>query len=141
MLIRYQDRRIVDYGVFATDPSYYDEIKAVESSVSQTDISGNVPATMTMVLEDGTVLRTKKFVAEDSYNQSFRIVDRDIYEIASKMIANEKHYGDILDIALRYDNSNRFCWYLTIIFYDPFDGFSDGIISFDVESVYWLPDK
>lgn len=141
MLIRYQNRRIVDYGVFTTDPSCYDEIKAVETSTLRTDISGNIPATMKLVLEDGTVLHTKKFVAEDSYNCNFRIIDREIYDQISKMIEKQKYYGDVLDVRLLYDSCNSFSWYLGVTFYNPFDDCSDGVTSFDVESVYWLPEK
>lgn len=137
MLIRYQDRRILDYGVFALKAPYYDSVEAAESTVSRTSLSGNTPATMTMVLEDGTILHTKRFVAINSYNNEFRIIDGKLYETIAKMMESRGHYGDILDILLLCGEG----WSIYVHYYDGLEDFDDGADFFEVESVSWSLEK
>lgn len=137
MTIRYPDRHTIDYGVFALKSSNYDRVEAVESSVLRTNLSGNTPATMTVVLESGVNLSTKKFVATGTGNCEFRILDRVIYEIASKMIAQMGHCGEILDMLLFWSDGDSGPWSVAIRFNNAQEDSSDSCAFFDVAHVSW----
>lgn len=141
MLIRHRRDSFVDYGVFAVNPDNFDNVVAVESSVIKTDISGNIPATMTIMLKNGAVLKTRKFVAKNRYHSDFLIVDRAIYEQISKMLEEMKHYGKILKVSVFHDsNYDEINWHMAVCFNDVWQ-ITDNFVSFDVEHIYWSAEK
>jgi len=139
MLIRYQDGRSIDYGVFALKAPYY-SVDAVESSVRKTELSGINPTIMSVVLDNGTVFHTKKFVGLDSNNSEFRIVDREVYAIIGKMLDSIGHYGEIIDLLLIHYGGESSEWAITVYHDDVLD-LCDGTDFFDVNTVTWLSEK
>ena len=85
MLIKTENGTATDYSIFTTMPPY-DEIVAVESSVFETCLSGNTPATVVIVLEDGTILHTTEFVANGD-GRCFNTFDITDQSIANRIIA------------------------------------------------------
>lgn len=139
MLIRHANGRQVDYGIFEIDPASWNDLKAVKSSVSVTDISGNFPAIMTITMGSGETLNVRRFIAGIWGSESFQIIDREMYSLLEKKLDEEGYCGDITDVIL-FHNDDGYGWSISVFFNDFYD-LSDGLHVFDVKSVSWTINK
>ena len=87
MLITMENGQQVDYSIFSVLQPY-GEVVSVESSFYKTPISGKIPATMVIQLENGMQLATQHFFSTDVAFGEFFITDQSMIENIVEMLPN-----------------------------------------------------
>lgn len=141
MLITMENGKTVDYGIFAVCLPEL-EVTAVASSVIDTPLSGDVPATMVIRLKTGELLCTKQFVAYgdgDTFCE-FAITDRELLDQITSSLPGitAKEY---LGVDVIGDSSG---WVLGITFvpgqgYDVSKG--EDYVFLEIANICWTIDK